>query len=235
MKQYDRTEFSKIYKRVLEVELNLKNQMFFVFKTIYGDKMFYRLIPYLKNLKHNKYIKKVNKKKRDKIQDIINSNKSAEEKLHDFLDIAYISDVLNILTEHKLVYTNKLFIEHFYNTNIDINIIKGHCANMISLRNCIMHFKFNQYYDNKIKYLKSLSFWERLLDCSLSFVHELPNIKPTTTNILKLIKDNYPDTYTENDRLVADVFDDIAFINGVSISKLPKYWTIGRQWYKIKK
>lgn len=235
MDRYITTEFGKIYRRVLEVEIRLKERLEFALQATFGSKAFYRLIPYLRKIKHDKYIYRIKKQKRDKIQDIINSNKIDEEKMLNFFELAYLSDVLNILTQYKPIYSNKLFVKNFYISEVNFDLIKIYCANLVNLRNTIMHFNFNQYDRNKRKYLQALSFWERLLECSLSFVHTLPKIKPSTSEILKLIHKHYPNIYNSDDRLVADIFDDIAFINGMSINKLPKYWTIGRQWYSLKK
>ena len=51
--RYDVIELSKIYKRLLEVELTLKQKIIFALEKTYAEKAFYRLIPYIKSLDHN--------------------------------------------------------------------------------------------------------------------------------------------------------------------------------------
>lgn len=97
-----------------------------------------------------------------------------------------------------------------------------------------MHFNFSKYTQNKTNYLQSLVFWEHLIFCPNHFMHTLPAVKPDTTKILKLLATSCPDFYEMDDRLICDMFDDLAFINGKPIEKLPKLWTIGRQIYMLK-
>lgn len=235
MNIYNTMELSKIYKRILNVEILLKDRIKSALITTYPKQEFNRIFNYVNTvISRSKYKYKKNGRNNNKIDDILNLKIEQKEKLNYLFNTIYLSDTLKILTDYAPIYKDRNFKNNFYINIPYFSTVQQNASNLKKLRNAIMHFNYDNYYKNKKEYLSSLSFWERLLDCSLSFVHELPNIKPTTTNILKLIKENYPDTYTENDRLVVDVFDDIAFINGVSINKLPKYWTIGRQWYKIK-
>ena len=80
MINYDYIEFSKIYKRVMDVELKIKRQYKIALKIAYPNKMFYRLIPYLKNRCIGRYMTGKDKARRDKIKDLIASKKSEEEK-----------------------------------------------------------------------------------------------------------------------------------------------------------
>ena len=54
--KYDYIEFSKIYKRVMDIELCLKEQLKFSLTATFTNKMFYRLIPFLKSNFKNRYI-----------------------------------------------------------------------------------------------------------------------------------------------------------------------------------
>ena len=97
--KYDYIEFSKIYKRVMDIELCLKEQLKFSLTATFPNKMFYRLIPFLKSNFKNRYIEGYGAKSRDKINDLINSKISEEEKINKFVRMAYLSDLLKILTE----------------------------------------------------------------------------------------------------------------------------------------
>ena len=56
MDRYDIIEFSKVYKRVLDVEITLKQKMLFALTTAYPKNEFSRLIPYFKKQVSHKKI-----------------------------------------------------------------------------------------------------------------------------------------------------------------------------------
>lgn len=234
MDRYDIFEFSKIYKRVLDVETTLKQKLYNALLTTYPKNEFSRLIPYIqKQLPHKKYIQNG----RDRINDIIGSNKIQTEKLAKFLRILYLIDVLNILTEYSKIRKDKRFRLNFYNTNVDMNIVKKNASAINSLRNTIMHFDIANYQNNKQEWLSALAFWEKVLCCqNMKPIHEISPIRKLNVNgILTSLANCYPDLFKLSDRLVCDMFDDIAFINGWEIKDLPEYWTIVRTLYNIKR
>ncbi|MCK7484438.1 MAG: hypothetical protein MZU97_01945 [Bacillus subtilis] len=52
-------EFGKIYKRLMEVEVQLRDKIIFSFAFVFKDKAFYRLKPYLTTvIKNYNYTKK---------------------------------------------------------------------------------------------------------------------------------------------------------------------------------
>lgn len=83
----DIIEFSKIYKRVMEIELRLKDRLKFVLTATYPDKMFYKLKPFLLQKYKGRYKKFAKGQERDQLLDLINSNKTEEEKIGRFLDM----------------------------------------------------------------------------------------------------------------------------------------------------
>lgn len=237
MRKCEILEFSKLYKRVLNVEIALKNKIMYVLRETYPNKEFNRLVPFLtKTISHKKYIMKTSKNKfRDKINDILSSKKSQEEKLLKFFNITYLSDTLKIITQYKSITKDKRFKNNFYSQPQSQNIINNHAANLNKLRNLIMHFNYNEYCQNKEKLTKSLIFWECLLYCPNSFMYNLPKIKPSTKNILTQLSQNCPNFFEMDDRIICDMFDDLAILNGKPINELPHLWTIGRQIYSLKK
>lgn len=223
-------ELSKLYKRMFEVELTLKQKMFYALKKTYKDKLFFRLIPYLKKLPNNT----------NEINKIINSTeKTEEQKLYKFITSAYLSDVINILTQYKDIYRYKVFQKNFYGFEIDDTQhqeIISYAGKLISLRNSIMHFNITMYQKNRPNYLNTLIYWEKLLACpNMKYIHNLTfNKKPKIAPTLRALSEAYPDLLTLSDRLVCDMFDDVAFINGWDINQLPEYWTIGRSLHDLK-
>lgn len=233
MDKYSILEFSKIYKRVLDIETTLKQKILFALTQTYPKNEFSRLIPYLQNkVNHKKYILN----SRDRINDIIASNKSQSDKLTKFLNIAYLIDVLNILTEYKQIYKDKLFRSNFYNSIPNFNILKQQVSSLNTLRNAIMHFDIKTYTENKVIWLDTLTYWEKLLDTpNMQPIHAISPIKKLNVEmILRLLTEKYPELYSFSDRLVCDMFDDAALINNWDIRALPKYWTIIRIMYDLK-
>lgn len=180
----------------------------------------------------NIIIKSVPKKGR--LNDIINSSKQDDEKFRDFINLIYLSDILNLISRHSLIYKNPLFYNNFYTKSCSLNDVKAYSSKLSKLRNVIMHFDIDTYKNNKLEYIKTLAFGETQLHCKNYFILELPKIKPTINNILELIAKYYPQIFEIKDREIVDIFDDIAIINGLPVGKLPQYWSIGRQIYSIK-
>ena len=233
MDKYSILEFSKIYKRVLDIETTLKQKILFALTKTYPKNEFSRLIHYLQNkVNHKKYILN----SRDRINDIIASNKSQSDKLTKFLNIAYLIDVLNILTEYKQIHKDKLFRSNFYNLIPDFNILKQQVSSLNTLRNAIMHFDIKTYTENKAIWLDTLTYWEKLLDSpNMQPIHAISPIKKLNVEmILRLLTEKYPELYSLSDRLVCDMFDDAALINNWDIRALPEYWTIIRRLYALK-
>lgn len=233
MDRYSILEFSKVYKRVLDIETTLKQKMYFTLTKTYPNSAFSRLIPYLQNIiNHKKYIQNG----RNLIKDLIKSKKTQDEKLKKFLNNAYLIDVLNVLTEHKKIRKDKKFRKIFYNNVPDLNDLKQQVSSLNTLRNAIMHFDVKTYNENKLVWLKTLTYWEKLLDTpNMHPIHQIsPITKLNVEMILRLLTEKYPDLYSLSDRLVCDMFDDAALINGWDIRNLPEYWTIIRRLYDLK-
>ncbi|MCK7484437.1 MAG: hypothetical protein MZU97_01940 [Bacillus subtilis] len=58
-------------------------------------------------------------------------------------------------------------------------------------------------------------------------------IKVTVSNILNMLYEHYPLLFDDNDRILCDVFDDIAILNGKPADELPLYWSILRYRYDL--
>lgn len=236
-------EFSKIYKRVMDIELSLKTSFFNASSTVSQNTKFLRLIPYITSSTFSVFFQKYNytkiqpngtKKSRNKLKDIINSKDTDEVKFAKFLRIVYLSDLLNIITNYKILYKDKRFCKVLYLRKESLNDLKSYASKLISLRNVIMHFNIKDYYLQKDIFLETLNFWERILDCNNNFIHNIPDIEPTINNILEQIQIFQPDLLDEQDRVLVDTFDDIAFIKGLTPDKFPQYWSIIRQLYNLK-
>ena len=232
--RHDYIEFSKIYKRVMDIELCLKENFKISLLATFPNRMFYRLIPFLKANFKNRYIDGYGKNARDKLFDLINSNKTEEEKLTEFINMAYLSDILKILTEYPAIYKDKNFDKNFYKQKIIFNDLKKFSSSLKKLRNAIMHFDIINYKQNKITFINALGFWEQQLDCTYSFIHLMPPVTPKITPILKLLSQNYQEFFKTSDRIICDIFDEIAFLNGKQVKDFPEYWSIVRILYDLR-
>lgn len=231
----DIIEFSKIYKRVMDIELRLKGRLKFALNATFPNRMFFRLTPFLLTNFKNRYIEGFGKKSRDLLMDLIKSKKIEEEKLDQFVNMAYLSDLLKILTDNPAIYKDMNFNKNFYCQKVLFNDLKKYASLLKKLRNAIMHFDINTYKQNKIGFIKALSYWELQLNCSKCFIHNLPQVVPKISPILKLLASYNPDFCTLSDRIVCDVFDEVAFLNGKEIKDLPEYWSIVRTYYELKR
>lgn len=233
--RHDYIEFSKIYKRVMDIELCLKESLKFALTATFPNKMFFRLIPFLKANFKNRYIDGYKKNARDKLIDLINSTKTEEDKINEFINMAYLSDLLKILTEYPALYKDKKFVKNFYRQNIVFNDLKKYSAALKKLRNAIMHFDIITYKQNRMNYIIALGYWEKLLNCTYSFIHMLPPVEPKISAVLKLLSQYDPNFFQLSDRIVCDLFDEVAFLNGKQVKDFPEYWSIVRRFYDLRR
>lgn len=138
----DIIEFSKIYKRVMDIELRLKDRLKFVLTATYPGKMFYKLKPFILEKFKGRYKKFTKGQERDQLLDLVNSNKSEEEKLDRFIDMAYLSDVLLILTDYKRIYQDVKFSNNFYRQKIVFNDLKKYAA---AIKNYVILLCISEY------------------------------------------------------------------------------------------
>ena len=141
------------------------------------------------------------------------------------------------MTEYSKIRKDKNFKNNFYRDSVDLNTIKKHISSLNSLRNTIMHFDIFTYYAKKAEWLPALSFWEILLESpNMSPIHSIsPVEKLNIETVLSLLAEHYPDLYQLSDRLVCEMFDDAALINGGDIRTLPQYWSIIRVLYELRR
>jgi|GEM_PF-4770036 len=227
-------EFGKIYNRLIEVELQLRERIISSFKCVYKKKAFYRLKPYIYEIIANyNYVRKTDGVSGNHLHNIIKSNKSDDLKLKECIYRLYLPDLLGIL-DYEFYYRNKLLIKHLYYKKPSHNDVKHYSSYLSKLRNCIMHFNFKKYLNDKINYINALIFFENHLNCFMRPINHLPPIPDVSvTRILQVIYAHYPILFEENDRILCDVFDDIAILNGKPAEDLPQYWSILRQRYII--
>ena len=238
-------EFSKIYKRLMELEHCLKNKMINSIDSFYGDKSFSTFEYFFNTLEEkNKYSKIIDYNYKTKtgkkifiIKEIKNNiNLDNPAKFQKTIQCLYLSDFLKLLTKHKLFYKNKKIKNAFYVKTPDFNMIDKYSEYLINLRNYIMHFNYQDYLKDKQNYLDALKYFEIHLGCSIDKLHSIKlDSENSIKSILETIHIIMPELFNkeadipQKDRLLCDVYDDLAFINGYPYSELPTYWSILRQ------
>jgi len=236
-------EFSKIYRRLMELEIIIKQNLFNSINLNYGDEGYDIFSEFFLSKK----IKEKYKEKNKLVLEIIYKNEKLPkwQKLEKSLDYLYLSDLLKLLTDIKEFHADEKLTDLFYlNKPEDLNLLKIRKGEIIKLRNCIAHYNIVKYEKYRLKFTRALIFFEVHLGCSIHKLHSLDkfNKKPSTNDILialytiepKLFEKGKKENFSyDKDRRLLDLFDDIAAINGWDYNNLPSPWTILRQKYAL--
>lgn len=233
----------------MELEHCLKDKMILSVNSFYKEQSFSSFKYFFERLENkDKYSKitdynyKTKTGKRIYIIKEIKSDKNLKDsiKFQKCIKCLYLSDFLKLLTEHKLFYKNKRIKNNFYVKNPDFNLIRKYSEYLINLRNYIAHFNYHDYLNDRQNYLDALKYFEIHVGCSIDKLHAI-KLEPNQSikSILETLKASMPELFSkesdvqQKDRLLCDLYDDLAFINGGSYSELPAYWSILRQKYNI--
>ena len=164
------------------------------------------------------------------------------------LNELYLSDALHFVlktTQFKIPEIDNLF----YNKIPEKYKVLEDCINdLTKLRNCIAHYNFALYKENKRKFLDSLFLFEIHLGHNIAGISELPKIEsPTVREIVEKvcelkpelvtnlsIKEKQEKIYCNHQRMLLSLFDDIAIYNGISANDLASPWSILREFYRHK-
>ena len=114
------------------------------------------------------------------------------------------------------------------------------------MRNYIAHFDFRKYQKDKNEYLQSLLLFEINLGCSLGKYDSIPNdlgYKPPMPKIVEKIYELAPELFYKNvphsafpynkDRMLVDMYEDIAVLNGYEYGELKSQWDVIREKYRF--
>ena len=238
-------EFSKIYKRLMELEIVIKQNLFNSINMTYGNDGYDKFSAFFLQDK----IKQRYKEKGKYTLEVIYKHPDLPKhmKLEKSLNCLYLSDLLKILVDIKEFHSDKRLTGWFYlNAPDDLNVLKIRKGQIIKLRNCIAHYDISKYEKNHPKFTRALIFFEVHLGCSIHKIHSLKKFdkKPSTSDILIALytieprlfdKGKSDDFPYDRDRLLLDLFDDLAVINGWDYNSLPSPWTILRQKYALMK
>jgi len=239
-------EFSKIYARLMRLELTIKKKAFLAVKNYYGENA---LDVFCKFFNNKRRLKRYANDRRNKLSYIINHQGFSKlEKMQKLLNELYLSDSLHFVLK-TTQFKNPTIDNLFYNKIPEKYKTLEDCINNLTkLRNCIAHYNFNLYKENKRNFLDSLFLFEVHLGHNVAGISELPKIEtPTIRKIVEKIYELKPELiinlnikekqekiYCNHQRMLLSLFDDIAIYNGISANNLPSPWTVLRELYRQK-
>lgn len=223
-------EFAAYYKRVIRVERYLKDLIYEKYTETHGSNAYLHI--------YNRYLS--NLKTRQQANDktffkIFSDTKDNFKKLEISIDKMYTSEVIALLS-HSVFLKDKVrksFFDKGVQTNK--NEFRKIAKNYKDFRNCICHFDVKQFRLEKKRFIDALIYFEKIVNCKYRFSLgslEIIDNKPSITSILKYIYNTHPE-YFKDDRVLVNVFDDIARLIDFRTDNLPQYKSIIRQKFKI--
>lgn len=143
----------------------------------------------------------------------------------------YVSEVLSFFS-HR-VYLKDKIRKIFFDVKVETNKnnFRQIAKNLKDFRNCVCHFDIKQFLIEKNRFLSALLYFEKLVNCKYRFTSgSIESIahNPSIANILKYIYNANPE-YFNDDRVLVNVFDDIARLLDFRTDNLPQYKSIIRQ------
>lgn len=240
-KKYE-IEFGKMYKRLMALEIIIKEKATFSIISVYGDECLDKFSNFFNN---KSVLKHYSDNYDNKITSILRQNLSEKEKFKKVFNLLYLNHVLKLTLTYKQFCNEDIARLFYFKKPENFKSLKDSKNHIRDLRNDIAHYNFNRYEQNKQLYLKALMLFEIHIGCSIATLYELPEFdkKPTIKDILIRINQLHPalfkaqpeeqEYHYNKDRILLDLFDDFAVVNGWDYSELPSPWSILRQKYDV--
>lgn len=161
-------EFSELFRRLMHLEITIRNRILFSTEKIYGNSSFSEF----KNFFINPYVYEQydTKSKSNRLLKIIKNNEfSNNEKFIRLINTLYISHLLSFSLKYKQFYSNKEILNLFYFIKPEnaqaFKTLRKKSVLIKELRNDIVHFNFENYENNKENYLEALCLFEFHIGC----------------------------------------------------------------------
>ena len=167
LENYER-EFTELFRRLMRLEIILRERLLFSAEKIYGDKTYeifkeFFINPYI----YERYDAKNSGNKILKI--IKNKHFKKNTKFVKLIYSLYLSHLLEFVLTYKQFYSNVKLLECFYKikpkNKHEFQLLRKKRDLIKNLRNDVIHFNFENYEDNKENYLEALSLFEIHLGC----------------------------------------------------------------------
>lgn len=238
-------EFSKIYKRLLRLELLLKWKMIDCVTLVYRNNAISAFSKFFSNEKIiNKYF---NDKGANTFMSILNDESLPESaRFINIIPILHLRHILMFIFHEEAFRVPSIQNRFYDKIPQTFSELRKKSKDLINLRNDIAHFNFKRYRENKINYHEALILFEMHIGCSLGKYSHIPNdltFKPSIMQIHKKIYELAPELYKKEtphqnfaynkDRMIIDMFEDIAVLNGWEYCDLKSPWDIIREKYNF--
>ena len=241
-------EFSKIYRRLMRLEAQLKKMLISSLLAYYKEDVINIFQNFFSNRER---LARYNNKSGNSMLAILKNPQITlqSKKFIRLVNIMYLSDILFLVLCCEEFRKDEIINNFYFKKPEKFGLLNNNRENLINLRNAIAHYKFKDYRKNKHAYLDALLLFEVHIGCNIKGIAEIPRFKskPSVRNILQAIKNLRPDLldldpnkddemeyFYNKHRILMDLCDDIALYNGFEVKDLPSPWTILREMYSIK-
>ena len=240
-------EFSKIYCRLMRLEIQLKRMLISSLLPYYKENIINTFHKFLYNKDRlNRY----NSQKGNSILAILkNPQITNSQKFKNVINKLYLSDLLFMVLHCEQFRKEEITNNFYFKIPEKFRILISSKQLLLDLRNTIAHYNFKDYEQNKYNYLDTLLLFEVHMGKNIKGILEFPKFaeKPSIKTILLAIKDLRPDLldidfdkddemeyFYNKHRVLMDLCDEIALYNGYETKELPSPWTILRQMYSLR-
>lgn len=240
-------EFSKIYCRLMRLEIQLKERLKPALLSYYKED----IIDVFKKFFFNKErLTRYNKSTGNSFLAILkNPQMLASQKFIKLVNIMYLSDILFIILCCEQFRISEITNNFYFKVPKKFGTLMNSRQLLLDLRNTIAHYNFRDYEKNKNMYLQTLMLFETHMGRNIKGITEFPRFtdKPSIKAILVAIKNLRPDLldidfnddneieyFYNKHRILLDLCDEIALYNGYTPVELPSPWTIFRAMYGLK-
>lgn len=240
-------EFSKIYGRIMRLELQMKKKLIASVLNFYKEDV---IDVFSKFFSNKERLQRYKHKSGNSFLAIIKNPqiKKNSVKFIKLVNIMYLSDILFIVLCCEQFRKEDIIKNFYYKIPEKYGVLTKSRNILLDLRNVIAHYNFKDFTQNKKEYLETLVLFESCMERNINGFKQFPKFatKPSIKAILLNIKNDRPDLFDINPnkddemeyyynkhRVLLDLCDDIALYNGYEPEDLPSPWTVLRQMYSI--
>ena len=240
-------EFSKLYGRMMRLEILMKRLVISSVLAYYKDDVLNQFHRFFYNKKrHERYH---NNSGNPFVAILKNPQLTNIQKFTQLVNIMYFSDVLFIVLCCEEFFKTEITENFYFKTPEKFGPLVKSRYKLQDLRNTIAHYNFKDYEQNKKDYLETLLLFEVHMGQNIKGFIQFPQFssKPSIRAILQAIKEIRPDLFEidinrddeieyfyNKHRILLDLCDDIALFNNYEPQELPSPWTVLRQMYALK-
>lgn len=241
-------EFSKVYCRLMRLEMQLKKMLISSVLNYYKDDV---INVFQKFFNNKDRLSRYSHKNGNSFLAILKNPQitTDSQKFIRLVNIMYLSDILFMVLCCEQFRREEIINNFYFKVPEKYGKLTSSRQKLLDLRNDIAHYNFKDYEQNRKEYLDALLMFEIHMGRNIKGVLEFPHFeeKPSVRTILLSIKELRPDLldidpnkddemeyFYNKHRVLMDLCDDIAMYNGYMPQELPSPWTILRQMYAIK-